>query len=111
MRLWHDDVRPAPDGWICARTNDEAIEVLLGREVTECSLDHDLGCVPSDGIYARGQAEETGLDLVRWMVEHNLVPDIVTIHSWSPSGARNMANVLADAGYPSAIAPYREPSF
>lgn len=140
VRLWHDDVRPAPDAtWTWARTNDAAKAILDARPVTEISLDHDLGydgpppgkceacggkgtegnddeyhCRDCDGdgfiggdvLYIAGTAEETGHDLVRWMVEHGKVPPKVTVHSWNPDGARRMAKYLQDHGHPCAVAPY-----
>ena len=109
-KLWHDDVRPPPAGWLWARTNDQAKYFLMlaereGSPIVECSLDHDLGyhdvVLPEDPdelaevLILRGQSEETGYDLVCWMIEHNLVPKKVTIHSWNPEGARHMAARLA----------------
>ena len=110
MKLWLDDIRPAPEGWLWARTNDQAKHLLMiaerdGTPITECSLDHDLGFhdveIPEDPdellevITLKGQSEETGYDLVCWMLENNLVPKKVTIHSWNPDGARNMAARLS----------------
>ena len=119
MKLWHDDIRPSPPGWTWARTNAEAKRLLETGEVTECSLDHDLGLhdvdVPSpevdvetylDAITRAGAAEETGLDLVHWMVETGNVPVKVTIHSWNPIGARNMAARLNHFGHDVTIAPF-----
>lgn len=148
MKLWHDDVRPPPGAleggsdWTWARTNEEAMSALSTGEVTEASLDHDLGysgpppgpcescgrtgvgddglpCGPCDGdgfiggdvLYIARTAEETGLDLVKWMVRTDNVPIVVTIHSWNPDGARNMAKALWDAGYGTGVTirPYEVP--
>jgi len=114
VKLWHDDIRPAPEGWLWARTNQEAVRLLLHTEIEECSLDHDLGLdhieMPetyaemqkadpnqAHAIFLAGRSEETGLDLVRAMVALRLVPPKVTIHSWNPQGAINMANMLRSA--------------
>lgn len=44
IRLWLDDLRPAPLGYdVVAITAAEAIEVLRTTRVVEISLDHDLG--------------------------------------------------------------------
>jgi hypothetical protein len=123
MKLWHDDVRPPPDdSWdLWARTNDAARDFLASGVVTECSLDHDLGMdeieLPDDvdealDILADHQrrASETGLDLVNWMVTMNIVPAKVTIHSWNPSGAANMAARLNRYGHNCFISPYRDPN-
>jgi hypothetical protein len=116
--VWHDDIRPAPtDGnWAWVRTNEEAIRLLSEKHVDGISLDHDLGLhhyteaeieANEELLFGRGQAEETGLDLVRWMIENDKVPAKVAIHSWNPAGARRMADALTDAGYPlPLISPY-----
>lgn len=104
-KLWHDDIRPAPDGWLWARTNEQAQEILRKGDIVECSLDHDLGYhdveLPEDPnelaevLVLKGQSEETGYDLVCWMLENDLVPQKVTIHSWNPEGAAHMAARLS----------------
>lgn len=119
MKLWLDDVRPAPEGWVWARTNEDAKRHLLTGEVEECSLDHDLGYhdleIPDpksdpdaymDVLTARGQTEETGYQLVNWMIENECVPAKVAIHSWNPDGAKAMAARLNHHGYSCVVAPY-----
>ncbi len=119
-KLWHDDVRPAPEGWLWARTNEDAKTILREQEVVEISLDHDLGLhgvdVPDpaedvdgflDAVCRRGQGSETGLDLVVWMIENNKVPKRVRVHSWNPDGARYMAARLNRAGHTVVVSPYK----
>lgn len=113
MKLWHDDIRKPPsDDWTWARTNPEAVELLLTGEVEVCSLDHDLGFEDVDpdapGAHMlRGSGPQTGYDLVRWMVsEEGVVPDTVVLHSWSPVGAERMRALLADHGHDATVAPY-----
>lgn len=98
VRLWHDDERPAPEGWLRAVTNWDAKDILMREEVVECSLDHDLG-------FHKGA--ETGLDLVEWMVQNDKVPERVTIHSWNPDGARYMAARLNYFGHSVTLSPFR----
>jgi hypothetical protein len=45
MKLYVDDERQAPSGWVRVTTASEAIETLerYFHEVMEVSLDHDLG--------------------------------------------------------------------
>lgn len=117
MKLWHDDVRPAPEGWVWARTNTEAKSLLLTGRVTEVSLDHDLGfhdvVIPDDPdelaevLILKGQSDQTGYDLVCWMIDNFLVPAKVTIHSWNPLGAQNMAARLNRYGYNCTISPFK----
>ena len=122
--MWHDDVRPPPKGWVWARTNERAKELLSQRLVTEISMDHDLGLhvlesdVPAPGeedywdkvieiAYATNTEDaETGLDLVEWMILKRLVPAKVTIHSWNPSGAMMMATRLANNGHEVVVEPF-----
>ncbi|HEY8026746.1 MAG TPA: cyclic-phosphate processing receiver domain-containing protein [Burkholderiaceae bacterium] len=59
MKVFLDDERATPDGWIRVYWPDEAIELLETGKVTLISLDHDLG----DDL--RG----TGYDVVLWIEE------------------------------------------
>lgn len=47
MKLWVDDLRPPPDDtWVWSKTSQNAIDTLMLAglgEITEISLDHDLG--------------------------------------------------------------------
>lgn len=47
MKLWIDDVRPAPEGWVWEKTSYDAIRRLLfvdpNDRIDEISFDHDLG--------------------------------------------------------------------
>jgi hypothetical protein len=42
LRVWLDDHRPAPPGWVCAETPEQVIALLRTGAVTRVSLDHDL---------------------------------------------------------------------
>lgn len=114
VSLWHDDVRPAPKGWLWVRTNVQAQAALTNLDVWRISLDHDLGYhdveIPDDPdelmevLMLKGQSEETGLDLVEWMIAEGHVPSVITIHSWNPAGAKAMADRLLDSGLPISVA-------
>jgi hypothetical protein len=43
MRLWVDDLRVAPEGWVWVKTIGAAIRILRTGKVIELALDHDLG--------------------------------------------------------------------
>ena len=115
-KIWHDDVRTPPDGWHWARTNAQAMDLLVNFRVDEISLDHDLGLDYIDPEVYEGRPEElwilagtgkdTGLDLVNWMCDNKLVPKKVTIHSWNPVGAQNMAARLNYFGYDCVVKPF-----
>lgn len=88
MRLWLDDVRPAPDGWTLAKTAPEAIALLARGDVTEASLDHDLG------------EAATGYDVLVWVESclavgawYGPLP-IFHVHSANPVGCKRMYAAL-----------------
>lgn len=65
IRLWHDDVRPPPRGWVWVRTNDDARAILQTGRVIEASLDHDLGYdgpPPGECAECGGTGIEPGYD-------------------------------------------------
>lgn len=97
MRLWVDDERTMPTSWpldiwnIHAKTSDEAIEWLesyrrynaerdrpLGYMIEEVSLDHDLG------------GDDTGFKVLDWMIEHEVWPQVLTIHTSNPPARKRM---------------------
>ena len=85
MRVFLDDVRTPPDGWVLVKTVPEVQELLKAGGVTELSLDHDLG-----------EDQQTGYDLCKWMAEHNIWPsEAVYVHSANPVGAENMRATIA----------------
>lgn len=94
MRLWLDDIRPAPPGYIHAHSVAEAIRVIEQGGCTHASLDHDLGDYAEDG----GE----GYDLVLWMAEHDSWPsEGIAIHSANPVGLGRMLGVIDRYGpYP-----------
>lgn len=87
VRLWLDDIRPTPEGWIGVATVEEAIEVLETGQVVEASLDYDLGF-----------GQRYGYALCRWMAEENVWPQTLTVHSSSPPGSRLMCRLIEEQG-------------
>jgi hypothetical protein len=90
LKLWLDDLRPAPEGWVWAKTVEEAIEVLEAGEVGEASLDYDMGL-----------GKRNGDALCLWMAENEVWPQTLTVHSSNPPGARSMCRLIERHG------PYR----
>lgn len=89
MKVFLDDLRPPPEGWIHVLWPDEAIALLQTGEVTELSLDHDLG----DDM--RG----TGYDVLLWIEEAVILsrfqPPSIAIHSANPAARLRMEAALA----------------
>ena len=82
MRIYLDDERETPTGWVGVSTVQEVIELLKNNEVKELSLDHDLG------------TEETGYDVVLWLEEkvimEGFIPPMIRVHSSNPAGRDRM---------------------
>lgn len=45
-KLWLDDERPEPEGWVRAKTARQAVMLLASGTFGEVSLDHDLCHAP-----------------------------------------------------------------
>lgn len=84
MRVFLDDERVTPEGWTRVWWPDEAIALLQSGEVTEISLDHDLG----------DDERGTGYDVVLWIEEavvlHGFVPPTISVHSANSSARAKM---------------------
>ena len=75
VRLWVDDNRHAPEGWLLAKTSKDAINILLTQQVDEISLDYSLAYMEID----------TARPILEWMKE-NYFPAVIDVHTGSPSG-------------------------
>lgn len=95
--IWVDDERVLPQhiGWmaenfIVCRTYRQAINALdtycaLGNVYLD--LDHDLGC------------KQTGYDIAKYVVEHQLPLYGFACHSFNPVGKKNIEELLLHYGY------------
>ena len=88
LKIFLDDLRPAPEGWTPAYTASEAIALLADGQVEAISLDHDLG---------EPEAEVgNGYDVAVWLEEKAangewaLVPEHIVVHSANPVGIGKM---------------------
>lgn len=84
IKVYLDDIRPTPEGWVRVYWPEEAIELLKTGNVEEISLDHDLG----------DDAHGTGNDVVNWIEEqvflHGFNPPMIHVHSDNAAGVRKM---------------------
>jgi hypothetical protein len=92
MRIWVDDIRPAPEGWAWARSYEEAVDMLdrYGADITEISLDHDLCPAHSNGDYSDGR---TGYDVLEALLNLGLRPRI-WLHTMSAAGMQRMLDLV-----------------
>jgi hypothetical protein len=100
MKLFVDDIRMCPDGWIPARSVTEAIRILATQFVTEVSLDHDIACFYDQHMSAHHTSPETFEPVARYlalMFESEVVDrqDIkVRIHTANFEAGKKMARIL-----------------
>jgi hypothetical protein len=84
MKVYLDDERETPEGWVRAFWPQDVVEFLKTGIVTEVSLDHDLG---DDSI-------GTGYDVLLWIEEqvfcHGFRPPKMAIHSANSSARLKM---------------------
>lgn len=104
MKLWIDDVRPAPEGYVWIKSVNSAIRFIEGCEWDECEhgkidfqnqidlidIDHDAGDYALDGgdyIKLLDWLEETGRNYP------------IRIHSMNPVGVENMRRIIQRNGW------------
>lgn len=103
IRLWLDDVRPAPEGWTWAKSAREAIEILDRETVQECSLDFDLWHVHfGEGPLATVEWQAgcpKGIAVVEHMRRSGRWPKTKPrVHSANPDGAAEMRAAIDKYG-------------
>lgn len=94
MKIWVDDIRPAPEDWCQAYSVNAAKEMILANypDIDGISLDHD------SGIY--NQFGGDYINILKWLEkqEHKANKKIVTfpihIHSMNSVGVQNMRNII-----------------
>lgn len=96
MKLWLDDVRPAPEGyWLAESVNSAKLAIQIVEDsnsltVELIDLDHDAGDYANDGgdyIKLLDWLEETGRNYP------------IRIHSMNPVGCANMRRIIERNGW------------
>lgn len=106
MKLYVDDIRPAPEGWQQARTVTDAIKTIarFGHEITDISLDHDISLpVSVNGEYRPFPSPETFQAVAYYIVERWTDRPVtqhprITIHTANPVGGVELVKILEDGG-------------
>lgn len=86
LKIWLDDIRPAPYNWTHVKTASAAIKLLKDphNKIMIISLDHDLG----------PESAGTGYDVVKFIEERvhctDFIPPEMRVHSANPVGRKNM---------------------
>ena len=96
LKIWVDDVRPAPEGYVWLKSVNEVKKyladphILHNYEIKLIDLDHDAGDYAKDG----GDYIKI-LDYLE-MVGYN---GDLRIHSMNPVGVQNMRNIIQKNGW------------
>ena len=92
MKVYLDDLRSTPEGWVHTYWPEEVIELLKTGDVKVLSLDHDLG----------DDNHGTGYDVILWIEEAVAVSNFkapeIRVHS-----ANSAARQKMEAGIKSII--------
>jgi len=87
MKIWLDDLRSAPQGYMHCRSVNEAIQMIVIHEITieliDC--DHDLGDYAFDG--------GDGIKLLDWLLERGTLYPL-RLHTMNPVGIDNMRRMI-----------------
>ena len=111
MRLWLDDVRPAPEGYVWCKSVNEAKDTICSalaefREsairgyvnedlyIDIIDLDHDAGDYANDG----GDYIKL-LDWLEWLYNGRGTFTEFHIHSMNPIGVANMRRIIERNGW------------
>ena len=112
MKLWIDDVRPAPDGYVWCKSVNEAKNIIVdanAKFANQCrrglepdqslyidliDLDHDAGDYVTDG----GDYIKL-LDWLEWLYDGKGTYTEFRIHSANPVGVANMRRIIERNGW------------
>ena len=96
MKIWVDDVRPAPDGYIWCKSVNMTMKTivnmheLFGFTIEVLDLDNDAGEYYEDG--------GDYIKILDFMEEYGLNYPI-HIHSMNPVGVQNMRRIIERNGW------------
>lgn len=113
MKLYIDDIRPAPEGWQQARTVTDAIRFIsqFANEIDEISIDHDISyAVEVAGTQRPFPSPENFSAVAHYICAiYQAYPKKIfkkiTIHSANPVGTREIYHIFFDKGLIAEIAP------
>lgn len=100
MKLWIDDMRPAPEGYLWCKSVNEAKRFISDPHIQKCykitliDIDHDAGDYAQYGgdyIKFLDWLEETGRSYP------------IHIHSMNPVGVENMRRLIQKNGWKEVI--------
>ena len=107
MKLWIDDVRPAPEGYIWCKSTLNALHTIYHNadDIEEVSLDHDAGdyvCDGGDFIEVLKELErlcrsDNPFERAYW--QKHCINYRFSLHSANPVGVANMRAIIQANGW------------
>jgi len=95
MKIWIDDIRKAPSGYVwCRSTNEAKYVISRAKDIEIIDMDHDAGDYAKDG--------GDYIKVLDWLVETDQRYPI-KIHSMNPVGVDNMRRLLNRYGFTEVI--------
>ena len=107
MKLWIDDCRPAPEGYVWCRSVKEAKEIIVPAYMAYAGilyinpntplpfelldLDHDSGDYYADG--------GDFIEILKWFEKTQTPCPPIRIHSMNPVGVANMRAIIEHNGW------------
>lgn len=91
MKVWLDDLRQAPDGWVRTYNSNMTIEMLGRGNVTHLSLDHDLG---NEDIVGNGYMVMEWLEEEASYGNFYIDPNNIKFHTANIVGRKKMNDAL-----------------
>ena len=91
MKIWVDDVRPAPEGYVwCKSVNEAKRRICVANSISVIDIDHDAGDYAFDG--------GDYIKLLDWLEQvGGNYP--IRIHSQNPVGVANMRRIIESNGW------------
>lgn len=89
IKVYLDDLRHAPDGWIRLIDAQSCLSILREGIVSELSLDHDLGEESPNGTWLVKQ-------ICADVRDGKYTLPLCRVHSQNPVGRRRMEEMIAD---------------
>lgn len=92
MKLWVDDLRPAPPGYDWIKTTNLAIDtIFFGPTIEVIDLDHDAGEYATEG--------GDYIEILKWMEEEGINWIPIHLHTQNPVGRMNMRAIIEHNGW------------
>lgn len=92
MKIWVDDIRPAPEGYIHLKSVFDVISCIIRNDGIEVlDLDHDAG----DFRHMGGDY----INILNWLEESHRDYIPIRIHSMNPVGVENMRRIIQKNGW------------